>query len=82
MVYRQKVKSLCQGLIKVNTKIAVISDIHANADALTAVLEELKNKRVDITIFLGDILTYGCQPIEVLSILKEYESEHPAIFIK
>ena len=65
-----------------NTKIAVISDIHANADALTAVLEELKNKRVDITIFLGDILTYGCQPSEVLSILSEYKRENPAIFIK
>jgi len=64
------------------TKIAVISDVHANADALTVVLEELKNKNIDMTIFLGDILTYGCQPIEVLSILKEYESEHPAIFIK
>jgi predicted phosphodiesterase len=82
MVYLQKALILCQDLIKMKTKIAVISDIHANADALIAVLEELKNKSIDMTIFLGDILTYGCQPLEVVRILKEYESEHPAIFIK
>lgn len=82
MVFHQKVWTLCQGLIKVITKIAVISDIHANADALTMVLKELKNKSIDITIFLGDILTYGCQPREVVSILNEYKRENPAIFIK
>jgi len=64
------------------TRIAVISDIHANADALTTVLKELKNESIDITIFLGDILTYGCQPREVVSILNEYKSENPAIYIK
>lgn len=64
------------------TKIAVVSDIHANADALTTVVEDLKMKSVDITIFLGDILTYGCQPIEVMSILNEYKKENSAIFIK
>jgi predicted phosphodiesterase len=82
MVYHQKVSTLCQGLIKMKTKIAVISDVHANADALTVVLEELKNKSVDMTIFLGDILTYGCQPLEVVRILKEYESKCSTIFIK
>ena len=46
------------------TKIAVISDIYANADALTTLLKGLKNKSVDIKIFLGDILTYGSQPRE------------------
>ena len=65
-----------------NAKIAVISDIHANADALTMALKELKSNSIDITIFLGDILTYGCQPREVLSILNEYKRENSAIFIK
>ena len=64
------------------TKIAVISDIHANADALTTVIEDLKMKSVDITIFLGDILTYGCQPIEVMSILNKYKKENSAILLK
>jgi len=64
------------------TKIAVISDIHANADALVTVVEELKSKDIDLTICLGDILTYGCQPLEVISILSKYEKENPVIFIK
>jgi predicted MPP superfamily phosphohydrolase len=63
-------------------RIAVISDIHSNLDALTLVLKELKNKNIDITIFLGDILTYGCQPLEVLSMLSKYKKKNPTIFIK
>lgn len=63
-------------------KIAVISDIHSNADSLGIVLEKFKNKKIDITIFLGDILTYGCQPLEVLNMLDKYQSENEVIFIK
>ena len=63
-------------------KIAVISDIHSNADSLGIVLKKLKNEKIDITIILGDILTYGCQPLEVLSMLDEYRSENEVIFIK
>ena len=63
-------------------KIAVISDIHSNADSLGIVLKKLKNEKIDITIILGDILTYGCQPLEVLSMLDKYRSENEVIFIK
>ena len=63
-------------------RIAVISDIHSNADALTKILDELKKEEVDTTIFLGDILTYGCQPLEVIDMLIEYKRENPIIFIK
>jgi predicted phosphodiesterase len=63
-------------------KIAVISDIHANADALEAALGELKKECVDLTIFLGDILTYGCQPLKVIDRLIEYKSRNFTIFIK
>ena len=64
------------------SKIAVISDIHSNADALNIVLKELKKKNVDVTIFLGDILTYGCQPLQVIEILIQYKRKNPLIFIK
>ena len=64
------------------SRIAVISDIHSNADALSMVLEELKNKSIDTTVFLGDIFTYGCQPLEVVSLLNEYKIGNPLIFIK
>ena len=62
--------------------IAVISDIHSNFDALKLVLKNLENKKIDLTIFLGDILTYGCQPLEVLQMLQNYKRKYPAIFIK
>lgn len=65
-----------------NNKVAVISDIHSNADALKKALEVLKKKKIDITIFLGDILTYGCQPLEVINMLDEYKQENHTIFIK
>ena len=64
------------------SKVAVISDIHSNADALALVLKDLIIKRVDVTIFLGDILTYGCQPLEVMNMLKKYKQENSVIFIK
>jgi len=64
------------------TRIAVISDIHANADALSVALSEIKSKAVDILIVLGDILTYGCQPIEVINLLKKYNKINKVVFIK
>ena len=63
-------------------RIAVISDIHGNADALNSALEKLKQLSIDTTVFLGDLLTYGCQPLMVLDILKAYKKSHNCIFIK
>jgi predicted phosphodiesterase len=72
----------CQDLTKMKTKIAVISDIHANADALMVALKSIKKKNVDMVVCLGDILTYGCQPLEVIDILTEYKKDKVIIFIK
>ena len=36
-------------------KLAFISDIHGNATALDAVLQDIKNKNVDKVYVLGDI---------------------------
>jgi predicted phosphodiesterase len=63
-------------------RIAVISDIHSNADALTPVLDEIVENEIDLTIFLGDILTYGMQPLKVLKLLSDYSEENTSIFIK
>ena len=53
-------------------KIAVISDIHSNADALQYALLKIKYESVDLTVILGDIFTYCCQPKEVVDILNSY----------
>lgn len=54
-------------------KIAVFSDIHGNLKALKAVLEQIKEKNVDLTVFLGDIFQRGHEEIECLELLKDSE---------
>jgi diadenosine tetraphosphatase ApaH/serine/threonine PP2A family protein phosphatase len=45
-------------------RVAVISDIHANAHALTAVLAEIDEAGVDALWCLGDTVGYGPRPNE------------------
>jgi putative phosphoesterase len=52
-------------------RIAFISDIHANFTALGAVLADLDTQNVDQIISLGDTVTLGPQPVEVLNKLRE-----------
>ncbi len=47
-------------------RIAVLSDIHANADALDVALDEVEAAAPDLVVCLGDLLTYGSQPLQVL----------------
>lgn len=53
------------------SKILILSDIHANLAALEAVLEQ--EGEWDEVIFLGDAVTYGPQPNEVVSRLREWK---------
>jgi len=52
-------------------RIAFISDIHGNFTALQAVLADIKLQNVDQIICLGDTVTLGPQPKEVLNTLRE-----------
>ncbi len=54
-------------------KIALISDIHGNHTALTAVLADLEKQQPDALICLGDIATIGPQPKEVLARLQSLD---------
>lgn len=47
-------------------KIAVISDIHANLEALEAVLLDIEARQPDRIICLGDLIGYGPDPEEVV----------------
>jgi len=40
-------------------KLAVISDVHANREALDAVMDSIKERSVDRIICLGDLVNYG-----------------------
>ncbi|WP_153462981.1 metallophosphoesterase family protein [Sediminibacillus terrae] len=43
-------------------KIACISDIHGNADALDAVLQDIENQQIEKILVLGDIAFRGPEP--------------------
>jgi putative phosphoesterase len=52
-------------------RIAFISDIHGNFTAFQAVLADIKSQSIDQIICLGDAITLGPQPLEVLNALRE-----------
>ena len=47
-------------------RIAVITDVHANRQALEAVLEHAASQRVEHHVFLGDFVGYGADPAWVV----------------
>jgi predicted phosphodiesterase len=49
---------------------AIISDIHGNYDALSAVLADIAGSRVDRVICLGDIVGYGAEPQKCIEEVK------------
>ena len=53
-------------------KIAVISDIHGNYDALVEVLKRAKKEKVDHLLVLGDIVGYYYHPDKILKLLSEW----------
>ncbi len=63
-------------------RIGVISDIHSNAFSLKIALKELLNHKINQCIILGDLLTYGTQPNEVIELLMEFSNMIECIFIK
>jgi predicted phosphodiesterase len=48
-------------------RFLILSDVHANWDALQAVLRHVKRKRYDRIAFLGDAVGYGASPNAVLN---------------
>lgn len=53
-------------------KIAIISDIHGNYDALYSVLDKAKKENVDHLLILGDIVGYYYYPEKVLNLLNDW----------
>lgn len=52
-------------------KYAVMSDIHGNFEAFSAVLNYLSTKNIDRYIICGDIIGYGPQPVECINEVKK-----------
>lgn len=53
-------------------RVAVISDIHGNLEALTAVLEDLSAQGCDFLVCLGDIVGYGANPVECVKLVRKH----------
>ena len=51
-------------------RIAILADIHANREALDAVMERLQDLNVDQTVLLGDLVGYGPDPSYVVDTAK------------
>jgi putative phosphoesterase len=52
-------------------KIAILSDIHGNISALSAVLSDIKSLDVSEVVFLGDLVINGPTPLEVFQELRK-----------
>ncbi|MBI5021263.1 MAG: metallophosphoesterase family protein [Ignavibacteriales bacterium] len=52
-------------------RIAIISDIHSNLEALTEAFEIIEEKKVDEIVCLGDIIGYGASPNECLNLIRQ-----------
>ena len=52
-------------------RIAIISDIHSNLEALDAALALIRTKNVDEIVCLGDIIGYGANPNECIARVRE-----------
>lgn len=48
----------------------VVSDLHANAEALRVVFAKVRRKRFDSVFCLGDFVGYGAQPNQVLDAMR------------
>jgi len=53
--------------------LAIISDIHANVQALDAVLADIRQRGADQVLCLGDLVGYNSFPRETLARLREHE---------
>lgn len=56
-------------------KIAVISDIHGNMQALEAVLEDIKKENCDKIFCLGDLAMAGPEPVKAIELVKKLFDE-------
>ncbi len=53
------------------TVVGVISDVHANVDALKAVIEDMNKHSVEIVLCTGDIVGYHSHPDETVQMMRD-----------
>jgi predicted phosphodiesterase len=53
-------------------RFALISDIHGNLEALTAVLKDVEKRHIEAVHCLGDVIGYGSEPIKCLHLINQF----------
>jgi predicted phosphodiesterase len=53
-------------------KIAILSDIHANLEALQAVLKQIRDESIEKIYCLGDVIGYGPNPRECIDLCLDF----------
>ena len=53
-------------------RLAIVSDIHGNLEALQAVLRDIEGRQVDQIACLGDVVGYGCDPVACLDLVTQH----------
>jgi diadenosine tetraphosphatase ApaH/serine/threonine PP2A family protein phosphatase len=51
-------------------RLGIFSDVHANLEALMAVIEAFKRESIDVHYCLGDVVGYGASPNECADIVR------------
>ncbi|MGI9519942.1 MAG: metallophosphoesterase family protein [Pirellulaceae bacterium] len=54
------------------TRLAIISDIHGNVEALRAVLDDITEQNVDQVYCLGDVIGYGPDPCACIDLCLDF----------
>ena len=52
-------------------RLGIFSDVHANIEALSAVMEAYKSESIDAYYCLGDVVGYGASPNECSDIIRQ-----------
>lgn len=52
------------------TRIAILSDIHGNLEALTTILQQIQGMNIELLLCLGDVVGYGPFPNECVQHVK------------
>jgi len=51
--------------------IRILSDIHGNTEALSAVLDDEVGRKAEVTLCLGDVVGYGAEPSACIATVRE-----------
>jgi diadenosine tetraphosphatase ApaH/serine/threonine PP2A family protein phosphatase len=52
-------------------RYALLGDIHGNTEALTVILNSIKEQQIDKIICLGDVVGYGAEPVQCLNMIRD-----------